>query len=71
MSAPHTNTQAVTYLTVLGLPSDAARRPAVPDDPPVERRTHGECADEASPQTRYGRRLNDVGQERRRYLEYV
>jgi hypothetical protein len=63
--------EAIGYLTAFELPVVSPPKSEGPEAPLVERRSPGENADETQPHRPYGRRLNDIGQEHRRYLEYV
>lgn len=71
MRVPLTNMQAIGYLTTFELWPEGPPHAAGFEAPPVERRSPVKSADEANePPLPYGRRLNDIGQEHRRFLAF-
>jgi hypothetical protein len=70
MKARQTNVPAVDFLTTADRPTTLFARSGSPGLFPDERGSHPDLADEASSASPYGRRVNDIGQELRRYVEF-
>lgn len=70
MKSHQTDFPAIEFLRIVDRPTTLFARSGLSGRFPDEREAHANVADEASPASPYGRRVNDVGQERRRYIEF-
>ena len=70
MKPQQTDFPAIEFLRVVDQPTTIFARSGLPGRFPEERGTHANVADEASSASPYGRRVNDIGQERRRCIEF-
>lgn len=70
MKSPKTDFPAVELWRSVDQPTTLFARSGLPGRFPDERQPHANVADEASSPNRYGRRINDIGQERRRCIEF-
>jgi hypothetical protein len=70
MKSPKTHVPAVELWRSVDQPATLFARSGLPGRFPDERQRHADVADEASSANCYGRRINDIGQERRRCIEF-
>lgn len=70
MTSPQTDYPAIEYSCAFDQPITLFARSGVPGLFPDQRTPHANLADDALPENPYGRRLNDIGQEQRRCVEF-
>jgi len=70
MKSPQTDFPAIEFWGTVDQPTARFARSGLPGRFPEERGTHANQADEALSTSLYGRRVNDIGQERRRCIEF-
>ncbi len=70
MTSPPTDYPAIEYLYTFDQPITLFARCGVPGLFPDQRTSYANLADDALPEKPYGRRVNDIGQELRRCVEF-
>ncbi|MBK7791643.1 MAG: hypothetical protein IPJ62_03455 [Betaproteobacteria bacterium] len=70
MKSQQTDFPAIEFLRIVDRPATIFARSGLPGRFPEERAAHANVADEKSSTNPYGRRVNDIGQERRRCIEF-
>jgi hypothetical protein len=70
MKSPQTDFPAIEFWRPVDQSTKLFARSGLPGRFPDERGTKTSLADEASSANPYGRRVNDIGQERRRCIEF-
>ena len=70
MKSLKTEFPAIELWRTVDQPTTLFARSGLPGRFPDERVTHPNVADDASSASAYGRRVNDIGQERRRCIEF-
>jgi hypothetical protein len=71
MTSLQTDYQAIEYWYTFDQPITLFARSGVPGLFPDQRTPHANLADGALPENPYGRRVNDIGQEFRRCVEFA
>jgi hypothetical protein len=70
MKSQQTDFPAIEFWRPVDQPPARFARSGLPGRFPEERETHANVSDEALSTSPYGRRVNDIGQERRRCIEF-
>jgi hypothetical protein len=70
MKSPQTDFPAIEFWRPVDQPTTLFARSGLPGRFPDERRSKTNPTEEALSPSPYGRRVNDIGQERRRCIEF-